>query len=222
MIKKIYLHFAVFVLFCSLFSSCQSDEFSMDTYYTTGLCTVVVNAQSSSLLRDDGLILIPVSSSELNGFADGKRVLVTYNVIKTSANNTNSSVQIKIFDIQSIPVLDILERKELSYRIEDPVWVLSKPWISGGYLNIEFGFGHSSLEIEHTVHLVYERMEIENGKKIVYMTFGHNAKSDPTKTISPAFVSFRMRSKKDVLDADSMIIYVHEGIKWENYSLSVK
>ena len=221
MIKRFYLHIAVIILFCSLFSSCQSDEFSMDTYYTTGLCTVVVNEQSSSLLRDDGLVLIPVSSSELTGFANGKRVLVTYNVIKGSASNAISSVQIKIFDIQTIPVLDILERKELSYSIQDPVWVLSKPWISGGYLNIEFGFGHSSLQIEHTVHLVYERIEIENGKKVVYMTFGHNAKSDPTKTVSPAFVSFRMQSKRDVLEADSMIIYVHEGIKWVTYNISI-
>jgi len=221
MIKKTLGNIFTILVVSTFLFSCQSDEFSMNTDYKSGLCSVRAG-QSMFLLSDDGLTLNPVSSDDLKGFIDGERVLVTYNVVSEGDNNFKGSFKIKIYDIQSVPILEVVDRNELALNINDPVWLLSKPWIGGGFINIEFSFGHSNLNIKHDIFMVYDGSETVNGKNFIYLTFGHNAKSDPSTTTSPAFTSVRIGSIKEVEKADSLIVSVFEGLRMAYYHLSLK
>lgn len=214
-------HILIISLVCTLFLSCSSGDYLMETSYVSGLC-IVKGDQPVSLLSDDGMILNPVSSDDLEGFIDGDRVLVTYNIVGEGQNLSKDNYQVKIYDIQAVPILDVIDRSELDANIEDPVWLLSKPWIGGGFMNIEFSFGHSDSNIKHGIYMVYDKFETRNGKNIIYLTFGHNAKGDSSTTNSPAFTSFRIESIENFQKADSVIVSVLEGTKVVTYYVALK
>ncbi len=218
--KQIHPHPSLLISFlCLLFVSCDSaldPGPKVETSISSELC-VVKTAQQGYLLNDDGLILNPVSSDILGGFANDDRVLVTYNVVE-KLQNSNS---VKVYDIQRVPVLDVLGPNELVVNINDPLWLRSNPWLGGGYINLEFAYGRSDLNIKHSIYMVQHETEYYDGKTIIHLQFGHNAKSDPAKKTSIAFTSVRLSSIKDIDKADKLVILVNEGTKKTTYNVTL-
>jgi len=212
----------IIIISCTLFNACTIDHFDSGNYYTSALCTVKTTNQTLCLENDEGITLIPYYSEDLKGYKEGERVFVTYNYVKSSSTSTPSTtLSIMIYDIQAIPVINIQKREELAYAVNDPVWLISKPWYGGGFINIEFDFRHSSLDLQHTVHMLYDKTETVNGKKVLYLIFGHNAKNDPKRTKSPAFVSVRTNNSSYLNQVDSIVISVKEGYSWKDYGIKV-
>jgi hypothetical protein len=204
---------------CLLFVSCDSpldNPKTVETSFNSELC-VVKTGQQGHLLNDDGVILNPVSTEILDGFTNDDRVLVTYNVVE-KFQNSNS---VKVYDIQRVPVLDVLGMNDLVVNINDPLWLRSSPWLGGGYINLEFSFGRSDLNIKHGIYMVQHETENYNGKTIINLQFGHNAKSDPAKKTSIAFTSVRLSSIKDIDKADKLVILVNEGTKKATYNINL-
>jgi hypothetical protein len=224
MYPKTLKNISIVFLICALFQSCSSDDNLnvTTTTYVSELCSVK-GWLPVYLLSDDGRTLNPVSSDDLGGFVENDRVFVTYNIVGQGQNlSKTNNYQINIYDIQSIPVLDVISRADLEYSISDPISMLSTPWLGGGFLNVEFSFGHSTLNIKHSLFMVYEGFENKDGKNIINLTFGHNAKSDPSVINSPAFASFRLNGINNIDKADSIFISVYNGFRVVKYHIGAK
>lgn len=215
--KPPHISFLVSFL-CLLFVSCDPtiNDQKVETTIYSELC-VVRTAQQGYLLNDNGAILNPVSLNVLAGFTNDDRVLVTYNIVE-KLQNSNS---VKIYDIQRVPVLDVLGPNDLVVNINDPLWLRSNPWLGGGYINLEFGYGRSDLNIKHSIYMVQQETEYYDGKTIIHLQFGHNAKSDPAKKTSIAFTSVRLSSIKNIDKADRLVILVNEGTKKSTYNIAL-
>ena len=207
-------------LFCisiALFGACTQEDYSLNTE----LCVVKKSGDLSlCLLSDQGNVLYPTSSLDAEIYKEGQRYNVTYKVMEGSVSN-----QVNIFNMQPVLIKDAVSRALFTGSMGDLVWLVSKPWIGGGYLNFEFSYGYSDSNIKHGIYLVQETSANGNAGKNIYLTFGHDANGDATEDKATALVSFPFTSVLGIQDADSLIVNVLEGTvanpKQKTYRLAV-
>jgi hypothetical protein len=204
--------------------ACGEDDFSeLTANYTSEFCVVQsMNDSSLYLLTDGGIILNPVSSLDLNGYEENDRLRVTYDDVTGTNSSALNSKFIRIYGIQSVLVMDAISRDELAEKVDDPLWIVTNPWIAGGFLNFGFNFQHSNLDIKHSIFLINDKYEKDKGVNKLYLTFAHNAKMDRTNTTSSAFASFRLGSIEHINEADSLVISVLEGLIVKTYRIAAE
>lgn len=208
-------------LFILFLGACTQDDYSLKT----DLCIVKESGdQSLYLLSDQGKVLCPSSSLNIETYKDGQRYSVTYKIMEGTALQKDETV-VNIFNMQPVLVKDAVLIAQFSNSISDLVWLVSKPWAGGGYLNFEFSYSFSDSNIKHGIYLIQDT--IVNGKsgENIYLTFGHDANGDASISKATALASFPFTSIYGIQHADSLVINVLEGTaaspKQQIYKLAV-
>jgi len=214
----LYNRNVLLVLLLALTISCSQDE----TMFMVELCTVKEKGDKSLyLLSDDGNVLFPSSSMDVSTYQSGQRFRVTYIKMEGKTSSEGES----IVDIkQMLPVLikDVLSRDLFTGSVNDPLWLIYRPWFGGGFLNFEFSFGSGvSTDIQHEVQLIQDSTVQVGATRKIFLTFGHDANGDVSEKNVTALVSFPLTSISDFSQADSLIVGVLEGSKRYLYRLSV-
>jgi len=206
------------VLLLALTISCSQDE----TLFMVELCTVKEKGDKSLyLLSDDGNVLFPSSSMDVSTYQSGQRFRVTYIKMEGKTSSEGES----IVDIkQMLPVLikDVVSGDLFTGSVNDPLWLIYRPWFGGGFLNFEFSFDSgASTDIQHEVQLIQDSTVQVGASRKIFLTFGHNANGDVSEKSVTALVSFPLTSISDFGQADSLIVGVLEGSKRYLYRISV-
>lgn len=197
-------------IFCTFFvflSACNQDDYSLKT----DLCVVKESGdQSLYLLSDKGKALCPSSSLSAETYKEAQRYSVTYKTMEGTASQKDETV-VNIFNMQPVLVKDAVLRAQFSNSISDPVWLVSQPWIGGGYLNFEFSYFFSDSNIKHGIYLVQETTVNGSTGENIHLTFGHDANGDASTNKATALASFPFNSVSGIKYADSLVINVLEG-----------
>ncbi|MDD4922218.1 MAG: NigD-like C-terminal domain-containing protein [Bacteroidales bacterium] len=205
----------VFVLMFT--GACSKDQ----TKYMVEICDVKESGNNLLyLLSDAGRILYPSSSRDVTINMRGQRFCVTYIELEGDALSDGEAV-VEIKDMLHVLVKDVVDRTLFTGTLNDPVWLVGKPWFGGDYLNFEFSYhNNADSDIEHNIELVQDSIVSSNQVKKIYMTFGHNANNDASLRMATAFFSFPTATITDIQNADSLIIRVLEGDKQQLYRLA--
>jgi len=200
----------LFLLVCS----CSNDE----TSYQTEFCVIEERGDQSLYLHSDsGYDLNPSSSLDATIYEAGQRFRVTYIEMGTTKTLTDT----KLIDVVDMLPVKIFKTLKSESQSNDPVWLVSNPWISGGFLNFEFSFGYQNSDKKHGIYLVKDSLvQGAKGGKI-YLSFRHDANKDGSSVMATAFASSSLILITDYQDIDSLIINVKEGIQNKRYSLGL-
>ncbi len=219
--KTVLWKSALFFLVASAFlTACSEEYLDMSTSFRSDLCVVKARpGKPVYLLSDKGGMLHPISELDSTLYKPGSRYLVTYIVLDSSSSSSlnfpagNLSVRIK--EMQTVLTKTILKSNQSTPAIEgnDPVRLLSIPWLAGGYLNLELMFRFDNKANKHSLWMVHDTTLKENGSLNTYLTFLHNANGDEQTNVASILVSFDYAGLEEMETADSLIVRVRE---WNN------
>jgi hypothetical protein len=115
-------------------------------------------------------------------------------------------------ELQPVLVKPILRPEELPSPIvdEDPIRLLSQPWLGGGYLNLEFLLRYDNPDIKHAWLMLVDSTLTENGSMKTYLTFYHDARGDGHGKTASTLVSFDCANLPYREQSDSLIIRIYE------------
>jgi len=195
-----------------------SDEYSdMSTSFRSELCVVKSSAgKSIHLLTDKGRVLNPVAELDTSQYKPGNRYMVTYIMLDStsmsSLNSVSGSYSIRVKDLQSVLIKPILRADQLTspVTIDDPVKLLSQPWLGGGFLNMELMLKYENTNIKHSLWMLVDTTIVEHGSLNTYLTFIHTANGDRQTTDASTLVSFDCSNLSNQEEPDSLIIRVQE------------
>lgn len=213
-IRKLPL-FTIVLTVC--LTACSEEYLDMSTKFQSELCVVKSGSDKSVYLSTDkGRVLNPVSELDSTRYKPGNRYLVTYIVldsnVTSSANQVAGNLLVRVKEMQYVSIKPILRADQLTQPIngEDPVTVLSTPWIGGGYLNVELMLKYENENIKHSLWMIADTTIFENGSLKTYLTFLHNANGDRQTKTASTLVSFDCTNLPYFEQSDSLIICVRE------------
>lgn len=198
-------------------TACTSDYLDMSTLFRTELCVVQNNTGSSiSLFTDDERVLIPIAEQDTDTYKPGSRYMVTYIILDSTSQMLSGpdsySYSVSVKELQPVLVKPILRPGELTTPIEDedPIRLLSQPWLGGGFLNLEFMLRYDDTEIKHAWLMLVDTTQTENGSMKTYLTFYHDARGDGHGKTASTLVSFDCANLPYRDQSDSLIIRIYE------------
>jgi hypothetical protein len=204
-------------------TACSSDYLDMSTSFRSELCVVQRNPDKSlSLLSDKGNELNPISELDSATYKPGSRYMVTYIVLDSTEQSLAAYLSrrytISVKDIQLVLVKHIIRAEDLPAPIEgeDPIRMLSQPWLGGGFLNMEFMLRYQNEDIKHTWLMLIDSTRTENGSLKTYLTFIHNVNGDVQEKTTSTLVSFDCTNLPYREESDSLIIRIFE---WDDNNL---
>lgn len=210
--------------FLSLFltvclAACTSDYMDMSTAFRSELCVVKSSVgQSVSLYSDMGRMLNPISELDSAKYKPGTRYLVTYIVLDSTnpsfSKIVSDSYSIRVKELQSVLVKPIMRADELPSPVvdEDPIKLLSKPWLGGGFLNMEFmlRYDNENPDMKHAWLMLIDSTKTEGSSKNTYLTFIHDAHDDGQAKSASTLVSFDCDTLLYREQPDSLFIRVYQ------------
>ena len=198
-------------------TACTSDYLDMSTLFRSELCVVQNSTGSSiSLLTDNGRLLNPNSEMDTDTYKPGSRYMVTYIIVDSTSQSLSGpdsySYSVSVKELQEVLVKPILRPEELTTPIvnEDPIRLLSQPWLGGGFLNLEFMLRYENPNIKHAWLMLVDTTRTENGSLNTYLTFFHDALGDGQVKTASTLVSFDCANLPYREQSDSLIIRVFE------------
>lgn len=206
-------------------TACTADYLEMSTEFKTELCVVKANrGKPVSLLTDKGYALNPVSELDSTQFKPGSRYLVTYIVVDSTlmlSSQGSAGYSVRVKEMQYVLIKPVLPVDQLTQPVhgDDPVNLLSEPWLGGGYLNVKLMLNYDNEDIKHSLWMIADTTLTENGSLNTYLTLLHNANGDKqTKTVTN-IVSFDCANLPYRETSDSLIIRVKQ---WGNTNQQVQ
>lgn len=205
------------LLLAVFLTACSGDLSDMSTAFRSELCVVQTNLGNSvSLLTDNGRVLDPISELDTATYKPGDRFMVTYimldSINQSFTHKQNVRYSIRIKELQPVLVKPILRPGDLLSPImdEDPIQLLSQPWLGGGFLNVEFMLRYENTNIKHAWLMVVDTTLNENGSLNTYLTFFHDARGDGHGKTASTLVSFDCADLPFRHQSDSLIIRIYE------------
>lgn len=217
--------FLIVLVLTVCLTACSGEYLDMSTAFKSELCVVKSSAgKPAHLLTDKGRVLNPVSELDTSRYKPGDRYMVTYIILDSttlSLNQVTATFSIKIKELQYVSIKPILRADQLTQPIngDDPVRVLSLPWLGGGYLNMELMLKYENSDIKHSLWLLVDTTFTENGSLNTYLTFLHNANGDRQTKTASTLVSFDCTNLPNLEETDSLIIRVQE---WDANNLLIQ
>lgn len=192
--------FLPFLALIIAMSSCSKDD-SLSVEYRYDFCTVVKDTENEIIfVTDDSLQLLPVNNINMSKIKNGERYSVLYNILGLKYNGF---YRINVSDIQPVVLKDIADSLN---RESDYVEVITS-WVGGSYINIKFSFKYYNNNIKHDIWLSDDSLaETPEGKKIIYLDFGHSQNGDAAIKETVGYASFNMESIENLQNADSIIL----------------
>lgn len=206
MSKQLFFSF----LMLSLLISCSTYEGGGDYRYTQSKwCTLERYGSFRCFLADDSTILQPSIPIDTVQFKIGNRYKVYYQSLGSGGSYTlGSSSKLVLIEVV-IPVLT--KSVELSYSgsNDDPVTFNEKPFIGGGFINLDFGYYKETSTINHDFYLIEDSVV----QRKAYMRFVHNAFGDRPVSKLLRLASFPLADISQLSSVDSLVIQykVQEG-----------
>jgi hypothetical protein len=191
---KKYIELPSIVVFCFVLAmgitSCSDDGYSLDKFWVSMVTVNKAGDNTYDFTLDSGEKLWAAAPAGLNLKPEYKRAIINYTLLSDQFQGYSHAIRLNGFagvltkDVAYIAPDDEVKQDSIGH---DPIRVHAL-WVSGGYMNIYFGFNSGGTK-SHMVNLVSEQ-PVQPVPDVVELKFRHNKLNDPESYPVKGYASF--------------------------------
>lgn len=175
----------------ALFTSCENDGNSLNSYGVTIATINPINENSYSVTMDGGTTLLPIASNVYYKPKANQRAMINFTLLSDTIrlNGQLYDHAVKVNDIVDILTKNITTLNEATKdSLGNDQIAIESYWIGDGYLNIRFAFTYTYGADKHFINMAKDETSAEPNQYV----FLHNAYGDINGYQSVGFVSFNL------------------------------